>query len=113
MISKESYEDKKEYWDYQRLIEYNKELLRDSLKSMQGRVFNDFGKVSTEDMFDNIWNKVEADDFEEPPKDWIPQDEKYRFEWEGDPKKNIKLSKSKGRPVVLKAKYLHNEDNNI
>jgi len=110
-ISKESYNNLKEYWDYQRLIEYNKEILRESLKSMQ--VFNDFGKVSVEDMFDNIWNKVESNDFEKPPSNWIPQDEKYRFEWEDEPKTNVKSNKSKGRPVILRAKHLHNEDYNI
>ena len=113
MISKESYEDKKEYWDYQRLIEYNRELLRESLKSMQGHIFNDQGRVSIDEMFDNIWNKVESDDFEKPSNDWIPKNKKYRFEWDGEPKNNIKLSKTKGRPVILRAKHLQNEDNNI
>ena len=28
MISKQSYTDLKEYWDYQRLLEYNKEKLK-------------------------------------------------------------------------------------
>ena len=27
-ISKQSYTDLKEYWDYQRLLEYNRELLK-------------------------------------------------------------------------------------
>ena len=32
MISKKSYSDLKEYWDYQRLLEYNREKLKDKLK---------------------------------------------------------------------------------
>ena len=30
-ISKQSYIDLKEYWDYQRLLEYNRELLKERL----------------------------------------------------------------------------------
>ena len=31
MITKTDYEDKKEYWDYQRLLEFNKEALKHRL----------------------------------------------------------------------------------
>ena len=40
MISKKSYTDLKEYWDYQRLLEYNREVLKKRLKKVEGRVFN-------------------------------------------------------------------------
>ena len=42
MISKKSYSDLKEYWDYQRLLEYNREKLKDKLKVIQGKVFNQY-----------------------------------------------------------------------
>jgi|SRR5210317_2236520 len=82
-ISKESYKDLKEYWDYQRLVEYNKELLKKRLVETKIKVFSQVGMdVEPEDVFDNIWNRMTADDFEVPSKDWIPLNEKYRFEWE-------------------------------
>ena len=43
MISKKAYTDLKEYWDYQRLLEYNREKLKDKLKVIQGKVFNQYG----------------------------------------------------------------------
>jgi len=110
-ITKIQYEDLKEYWDYQRKIEYNKEALKNMLNKFEGRVYNDFGMVSQEEVFENLWSKVISDDFEDPPKDWIPKDKKYRFEWEGEPKVTKKPSSSKGRPVILRAKT--SENNNI
>ena len=38
-ISEKEYIDLKEYWDYQRKREYNKEQLRDSTDKMHGRLF--------------------------------------------------------------------------
>ena len=83
MITKQSYKDLKEYWDYQRLIEYNKELLRKRLVESKVKIFSQVGMdVAPENMFDEIWNRMTPEDFEKPTKDWIPQDDKYRFEWE-------------------------------
>ena len=48
-------------------------------------------------------------ELEEPFKGWIPQDEKYRFEWEGDPNAPRMIEPRKGRPVVLRAKELDAE----
>ena len=104
MITKESYGNLKEYWDYQRLLEYNKELLRHRLSQMQGNVFTQFGALNTTDMFDDIWINIESKDLEEPYKGWIPQNEDYRFEWEGEPDRNAKIPERKGRPVILRAK---------
>ena len=82
MISKQSYTDLKEYWDYQRLLEYNREILKNRLEKVEGRVFNQFGSVKTGEMFDDIWSNIETADLETPPIGWIPKDKKYRFEWE-------------------------------
>ena len=82
MISKQSYIDLKEYWDYQRLLEYNREVLKKRLKKVEGRVFNQFGALPTTDMFDDIWRNVETADLEKPPVGWIPKDKNLRFEWE-------------------------------
>ena len=82
MISKQSYKDLKEYWDYQRLLEYNREKIKDKLERVEGRVFSQFGPVSTDKLFDDIWTNVESHDLETPPVGWIPKDKKLRFEWE-------------------------------
>lgn len=101
-ISKQSYEQLKEYWDFQRVIEYNKELLKRRLAMTKSKIFSPAGMdIEPENMFDVIWPKVTQDDYEDPPKEWVPENENYRFEWETYPKQ---LTKPKGRPVVLRAK---------
>ena len=82
MISKQSYKDLKEYWDYQRLLEYNREKIKNKLERVEGRVFSQFGPVSTDKLFDDIWTNVESHDLDKPPVGWIPKDKKLRFEWE-------------------------------
>ena len=113
-ITQKDYNAQQEYWDYQRLLEYNRELLKARLKQMQGSVFSQFGEIDTSDMYDRIWTNIQSEDFEKPPVTWIPEDTNYRFEWEGEPDNTIKLPKAKsGRPVVLRAKHLQDEDNDI
>jgi hypothetical protein len=85
MITKKDYEDLKEYWDYQRKIEYNKEIVRNMADQFEGRIYNDFGRVDINEMKDLLWTKVKTEDYEEPRKGWVPKDETLRFEWEGPP----------------------------
>ena len=82
MISKQSYKDLKEYWDYQRLLEYNREKIKNKLERVEGRVFSQFGPVKTDDLFNDIWINVESSDLETPPVGWIPKNKNLRFEWE-------------------------------
>ena len=93
-ISKASYKDLKEYWDYQRLLEYNREVLEKRLDRVQSSIHTPYGQIDIDDMFNRIWNRMESSDYEKPVKGWIPKNEKYRFEWEGepDPKKLDKIS---------------------
>ena len=107
MITKESYKDLKEYWNYQRKIAYNKEMVFMMADNFEGRVYNDFGMVSLDDMKDLLWTRVKPEDYEEPRKDWVPEDPKLRFEWEGPaymPKVFDLSGTRSGRPVVLRAK---------
>ena len=41
-ISQKDYNNLKEYWDYQRKIEYNKEKIYMMAERFEGRAFNDF-----------------------------------------------------------------------
>ena len=83
MITKEDYKDLKEYYDYQRKIAYNKEIVLSMADKFEGRVYNDFGMVNIKDMKELLWTRVKPEDYEEPRKGWVPQDENLRFEWEG------------------------------
>ena len=104
-ITKQSYADLKEYWDFQRKIEYNKERLRALTKEMEGRVYSQFGMLNEKELFDSLWHKLPQEAYENPPATYIPENETYRFEWEGEPNKQKALPlHKKGRPVVLRAK---------
>ena len=107
MITKQSYKDLKEYWDYQRKIAYNKEMVFMMADNFEGRVYNDFGMVGIDEMKDLLWTRVKPEDYEEPRKGWVPEDPKLRFEWEGPahmPKIFDFTGLRSGRPVVLRAK---------
>ena len=49
-ITKQSYKDLKEYWDYQRKVQYNKEVVYRMADRFEGRVYNDFGMVDLNEM---------------------------------------------------------------
>lgn len=81
-ISKEDYFNLKEYWDYQRLLQYNRELLKQRLAKMQGSVFTQLGPMNTSELYDKIWVDIRDEDLEPIPTGWVSEDEKYRFEGE-------------------------------
>lgn len=106
MITKKDYEDLKEYWDYQRKVQYNREIVYGMAEQFENRVYNEYGMVDIKEMKDLLWARVKQDDYEEPRTGWVPEDTKLRFEWEGEahmPRFEIEPPK-KGRKVVLRAK---------
>ena len=106
-ISKESYKDLKEYWDYQRKVQYNKEIVHRMADHFENRVYNDFGPVSLDDMKDLLWTRVKAEDYEEPRKGWVPEDEKLRFEWEGPANMpDFEIPPPKGDSIAMRTKDL-------
>ena len=78
-ISETSYNNLKEYWDYQRKVQYNKEQLSAIAEKFEGRVYNDFGMVHIDDVKTKLWDKIPPSEYEDPPKDWIPKDPKFRL----------------------------------
>ena len=82
-IPKTKYEDLKEYYDYQRKIAYNKELIFHMADRFQNRVYNDFGMVSLDKLKEVLWTRVQPEDYEEPRKGYVPEDESLRIEGEG------------------------------
>jgi len=104
-VTKIEYNDLKEYYDYQRKIQYNRERVEKIAETYDGRIaMPEYGMLSEKEIFDLMWNKVKPSDYDDPPKDWIPNDDKLRFEWELDPKAPKQLPTSKGKKVVVKAK---------
>ena len=104
-ISEESYKDLKEYWDFQRKVEYNKEMVQHQIESIPGRMFDsEMGKYSDDQIFELMWSRIEQEDYDDPPTSWIPKNDNYRL-WNEPPRyMNNELPKPKGRPVVLRAK---------
>ena len=82
-ITKKSYKELKEYWDYQRKVEYNKEMVHYMAEKFEGRVYNDFGMVHIDQMKDLLWTRVKPEDYDEPAKGYVPKNPKLRFDWEG------------------------------
>jgi hypothetical protein len=103
-ITKEQYIDLKEYWDYQRKVAYNKEMLDQIADQFKNRVHNEFGIMEHSEIKKILWDRVESEDYEDPPKHWVPQDATVRFDWEIDPNTPKQLAKPKGKPVILRAK---------
>ena len=100
-LTKIEYTDLKEYYDYQRKIQYNRERVEKIAETYDGRIaMPEYGMLTEKEIFDIMWNKVKPSDYDDPPKDWIPSDDKLRFEWELD----SKLPTSKGKKVIVKAK---------
>ena len=66
------YENLKEYWDFQRKKEYNRELLREALEETET-------KIRLSMSFDEIWSRVEEKDYQEAPNNWVPKDDIWRI----------------------------------
>ena len=107
-IQPKEYEELKEYWDFQRKKEYNKERIFAMADKFEGRAFTEFGTVNIEEMKQMLWTKIPQSEYEDPPKWWVPENEKYRLwneEWPPKPQ----LEGPKGRHVILRAKKINDE----
>ena len=72
MIDPEEYDRLKEYYDFQRKKEYNREQLQTAIDEMEGRI----GLTMS---FDVIWSRIEEKDLQEAPNNWVPKDPKWRI----------------------------------
>ena len=90
MISKKEYKELKAYWDYQRKVEYNREVMRDEMNSAEESYHIEL--LDKEEHMDYLWNEIDPEDYVNPPKFWIPINEKYQIEGESE-RKNIKRRK--------------------
>ena len=76
MISLEEYNKLKEYYDFQRKKEYNKEQLEDAIEEVKKRTGLTILSI------DEIWSRLEEKDYQEPPNTWVPRDPKWRIQGE-------------------------------
>lgn len=111
-IQPKDYNSKKEYWDYQRKVEYNREQINMMSERFDGRVYGDFGMVSVDEIKDKLWNKIDPAEYEEPPEDWIPKDPKYQL-WYEDGKLDVKQLSPTARKVILRAKKDYERTNEL
>ena len=72
-VSKEEYKKLKEYFDFQRKVEYNKEKLRKAVNFMLD---------DPEALFQDIWGKMKEEEMIEAPKDWVPENDNLKIEGE-------------------------------
>jgi len=76
MISLEEYDKLKEYYDFQRKKEYNREQLEDAIEEVKKRT------GLTILSFDEIWSRLDEKDYQEVPNNWVPRDSKWRIQGE-------------------------------
>ena len=63
-VSKEEYKKLKEYFDFQRKVEYNKEKLRKAVEVMLDE---------PDILLNDIWGKMKEEEMVDAPKGWVPQ----------------------------------------
>ena len=71
-IDPKEYENLKEYYDFQRKKEYNRELLKNAIEEIEGR-------IGISMSFNEIWSRVEEKDYQEAPNNWVPKDDTWRI----------------------------------
>ena len=50
-------------------------------EKFDGRMVTEYGTVPLNELQEMMWSKINPKDYDDPPKDWIPNDDKLRFEW--------------------------------
>jgi len=73
----DEYNNLKEYYDFQRKKEYNREQLRNAIDELEKRL-----GVAVYMTFDEIWSRIEEIDYQEAPSDWVPKEDKWRIQGE-------------------------------
>ena len=73
----DEYNNLKEYYDFQRKKEFNREQLRDAMEEMEQRT-----GLRVFMTFDEIWSRIDEKDYQEIPSSWVPKDSKWRIEGE-------------------------------
>jgi len=74
MISQDQYSQLKEYYDWQRVIEYNKEQAYNRAESIVEGLREQGADIDVDKVFEELWNETGQDEYEYPvPDNWIPK----------------------------------------
>ena len=73
----DEYKNLKEYYDFQRKKEFNREQLMAAIEEIEKRT-----GMSVFMTFDEIWSRIDEKDYQEAPNYWVPKDSKWRIEGE-------------------------------
>ena len=73
VIDLKEYEKLKEYYDFQRKKEYNREQLENAILEVEKKT--GISVLS----FDEIWSRLDEKDYQEAPNNWVPKDDKWRI----------------------------------
>ena len=68
------YEELKEYYDFQRKKEYNREILKEAIEEIEKKT-----GLSLQTSFDELWSKVYEIDYQDAPNNWVPKDDTWRI----------------------------------
>ena len=75
-IPLKEYDKLKEYYDFQRKKEFNREQLQDAMTHIEEKL----GIMTLS--FDEIWSRLDEKDYQETPNNWVPRDPKWRIQGE-------------------------------
>ena len=74
-ITEKEYFQLKEYWDYQRKVEYNRELTYEKMSLV-------WALHEVDIMFDTVWNAVSPKMYLDPPSNYVPENPTLRLDGE-------------------------------
>ena len=78
-ISEKDYKDLKEYWDYQRKVEYNREKVYHMAERIAANTYTEFGRLPIDEVQSILWSKIESSVYDDPPRGYIPENPEYRL----------------------------------
>ena len=78
-ISEKDYKELKEYWDYQRKVEYNREKVYHMAERIAANTYTEFGRLPVNEVQSILWSKIESSVYDDPPRGYIPENPEYRL----------------------------------
>ena len=84
-ISETDYNNLKEYWDYQRKVEYNREKVYHMAERIAANTYTEFGRLPVNEVQSILWSKIESSVYDDPPRGYIPENPEYRLWYESWP----------------------------
>ena len=78
-ISEKDYKELKEYWYYQRKVEYNREKVYHMAERIAANTYTEFGRLPIDEVQSILWSKIEPGVYDDPPKGYIPENPEYRL----------------------------------